>query len=296
MVTECRICPRNCGVDRTNTHGFCGCGENIEINRVSLHLWEEPCISGKNGSGTVFFSGCNLGCVFCQNHTISRRDGGRLPPEILSEKAFADLLLRLQDSGAENINLVTPTHFTAQIASALEKVRTRIKIPVVWNSGGYEKAESLRRLDGLVDVYLPDLKFYSGKNADMLAGASDYFSTATKAVAEMLRQQPTPVYEGEMLRKGVLIRHLVLPGLTLESMKILNFIAENFPGTPVSLMSQYTPAGKAVNSPPLDRKLKFKEYSAVKKRLKMLELSGYFQEPSSAKADYTPDFTDRGLL
>lgn len=296
-ATECFLCPRNCGANRRESFGFCACGEQIEINRVSLHHWEEPCISGERGSGTVFFSGCNLGCVFCQNSFISCPfPGKRIPSRTLSREEFCDCLLKLQESGAENINLVTPTHFTVEIATALEMVRPRLEIPVVWNSGGYEKTEVLRRLEGLVDVYLPDLKFFSEKSASLLAGAPDYFSAAEAAIGEMLRQQPRSVFENGRMRKGVLIRHLVLPGRTVESRKILDFVAGHFPGTPVSLMCQYVPAGRASEFPSLDRKLKYREYSDVKKHFKTLGLTGYFQQPDSARGEYTPDFTDSGLL
>lgn len=277
--------------------GFCGCGEQIQVSRISLHFWEEPCLSGKNGSGAVFFSGCNLGCVFCQNTSVSLRDVSlRVPYRTFSREKFGDLLLFVQNSGAENINLVTPTHFSDEIAAALCQVKDRLEIPVVWNSGGYEKPETLRLLSGLVDVYLPDLKFFSQKNSARFAGAADYFQTAAEAVGEMIRQQPETVLKNGLLKKGVLIRHLVLPGAVVESCRILDFIAANFPGVPVSLMSQYVPAGRAERFPPLDRKLKYREYSAVKKYCKNLGLSGYFQQPESADGAYTPDFTDPGLL
>ncbi len=296
-MTTCYECPRNCGADRTSGLGFCGCGKEIEICRASKHFWEEPCVSGENGSGTVFFCGCNLGCVFCQNHQISRKLTGKTSPvHCFSQTDFCELLLFLQQTGVENINLVTPTHFTEEIAKALKTVRPKLSIPVIWNSSGYEKPETLKKLDGLVDVFLPDLKFFSKKNAAAFSSAPDYFSVAVKAIAEMHRQQPKTVLENGRIKQGVLIRHLVLPGMTVESIKILHCIAEKFPQTPVSVMCQYYPAGRAKEFPPLDRKLKYLEYSLVKKQAKKLGLTGYFQEMDSATSVYTPDFSDSGLL
>lgn len=209
----CILCPRQCGVDRTERVGYCGSGSLPKVARAAKHHWEEPCISGTEGSGTVFFSGCTLGCVFCQNREISRGGTGR---EVTVEH-LADIFKRLEGQGVHNLNLVTPTHFTPQILQALEL--SKPTVPVVMNCGGYERVETLRQWEGKVQVYLPDLKYFSPELSAKYSAAPDYFAVASKAIMEMHRQQPQLVWEGDLLKSGLIIRHLVLPGCMKDSLK-----------------------------------------------------------------------------
>ena len=222
--TLCRLCPRNCGADRYHSAGFCGMGAVTSAAKASLHKWEEPCISYKNGAGTVFFSGCSLRCVYCQNHEISTERFGRE----LNGDSLADIFLRLQEMGADNIELVTPTHFVPDIIYTLEKVRDKLTIPVVYNTGGYELVSTLKMLDGLIDVYLPDIKYYSPELSSRYSAASDYFERASEAVLEMVRQTGKLRFNADGgLERGTIIRHLVLPGCRHDSMKIMDWIADN---------------------------------------------------------------------
>lgn len=284
----CTLCPRNCSAERTpaNGGGFCRMGSDPVIARAAPHHWEEPCISGTRGSGTVFFTGCVLRCAYCQNGEISHRLLGKR----ISVQELADTFKHLEDEGVHNINLVTPTHFTHAILAALELYRP--SIPIVWNTGGYEKVETLKLLDGLVDVYLPDLKHYSPSMGKLCAGAPDYFDYASKAIAEMCRQTGPAVYDTDgLMQKGTLVRHLILPGLTGESIKLLDWIAENLPqGTPVSLMRQYVPMN-GVSIPGLDRRITEKEYKRVRDHMVMLGLPGYEQDALSADSAYVPPFS-----
>ncbi len=292
--TACRLCPRACGVDRTRgQRGFCGMGDTITAARAALHFWEEPVISGTRGSGAVFFSGCSLGCDFCQNAEISHgRFGMEITPERLRE-IFEDLIAQ----GAHNINLVTAAHFLPSVIPAL---RPRLPVPVVYNSGGYESVETLRELEGLVDIYLPDLKYAEPELAARLSHAPDYFPAAASAIDEMVRQTGPCTYDAEgMLQKGVIIRHLVLPGHVQNSLKVLDYIAEHFPrGTVlVSLMAQYVPSGRVKDTPPFDRAVTEEEYDAVVSWLYMLGLEdGFLQERSAATDAYLPDFSLEGIL
>ena len=294
---RCTVCPRGCLADRERTTGFCGYPKSAYIARASIHYWEEPCLSGGCGSGTVFFSGCNLGCVFCQNEQISHHHN-RLAGTGMTVSDMADLFLHLQEMGVNNINLVSATHFTPVVRETLAVVKPLLHIPVVWNSGGYEKAEVIRELEGLVDIFLPDIKYYSPVLSAKYSSAPDYFTVAAAAVAEMLRQQPEAVFSGGLMLKGVIIRHLVLPNHTLDSIKILDQIKERF-GTEVtiSLMSQYLPKGLAADYPELNRRLYRKEYKRVRDYLELSGFgNGYLQEMDSASSDYIPDFSDAGLL
>jgi putative pyruvate formate lyase activating enzyme len=226
IFSPCNLCPRQCGVNRNTETGFCGCGSEIKVARAALHFWEEPCVSGRGGSGTVFFSGCNLGCVYCQNDEISRGGAGK---EVSPER-LAEIFLKLQAQGAHNINLVTATPHLPGICRALDIAKPALHIPVVYNCGGYERAETIRALSGYVDVYLPDIKYFSGELSKRYSGAADYFSVASKAVKEMVSQAGALEYDTEgMLRRGVLIRHLVLPGARKDSMAILQWLAEELP-------------------------------------------------------------------
>ncbi len=289
---KCELCPRRCGVDRAEKVGYCGVGETVKIARAAPHFWEEPCISGTKGSGTVFFSGCSLRCVFCQNYQVSHA--------ALGADVDEDKLLRIFDylinQGVHNINLVTPTHYTAFLAGALRRFQS--PVPVVWNSGGYETTESLRMLEGLVDIYLPDIKFYDSAVSQKYAGAADYFERASEAVLEMQRQVGTLcVGEDGLATRGLLIRHLVLPGNVGQTFRVLQWVADNLPPeTAVSLMRQYTPFGDAENMPPLNRKLSSREYTLARQRVLDLGFENcYFQKKESAAEAFIPDFSAESI-
>ncbi len=295
--SSCKQCPRRCGADRTHgASGYCGAPWDFSVARASLHAWEEPCISGTNGSGTIFFTGCNLRCVFCQNRDISHNGNGIR----LDGNSLEQLMLRLRDAGAHNINLVTPTPYALQLIPVLTQVKPRLGIPIVYNCGGYESVDTLRQLEGLIDIYLPDFKYLSAELAANYSGAADYFQTALAALHEMLRQTGKPVMDSTgLLRRGVAVRHLVLPGSRTDSLKLLQELFDSFGNEAflLSLMSQYTPAF-AVDSPfsVLRRRLTSFEYESVLTRAAALGFQGYLQAKTSATADFTPDFCDRGLL
>ena len=289
---SCTLCPRNCGAERTaeSGAGVCRMGTQPKIARAALHMWEEPCISGKRGSGAVFFSGCGLRCVFCQNEAISQRGEGK----IVTPERLADIFRELEVQGAHNINLVTAAHFVPAVLEALKLYRPNI--PLVYNSSGYENISTLNMLEGVVDIYLPDYKYIDPNMAALLSGARDYPEVAFKAIAEMIRQTGTPVYDEEgMMTRGTLVRHLVLPGLTGDSMKILTRIRDEFPGIPVSLMGQYTPCGRALSIPGMDRKIKKKEYARVLAHMEAIGLDGYRQELGSADGAFIPAFDGTGV-
>lgn len=291
--THCTLCPRRCGADRTRTRGICGAGNVILAARAALHPWEEPPISGANGSGTVFFSGCPLHCRFCQNAVISETPCGR---EITPER-LQDIFFELEEQGAHNINLVTAGHFVPYLLPALEAVRSRLSVPIVWNSGGYELPETLRLLEGLVDIYLPDFKFFSAETAQNYAKAPDYPEIAEAALTEMLRQTGAPVLAHGLMQRGVIVRHLVLPGHRHESMALLRHLAEVF-GTDaflLSLMSQYTPMQKDTAFPELNRRVTKMEYASVTELAAGLGFQGFTQDKSSAQSCYTPDFGLQGI-
>ncbi len=288
----CSICPRNCGADRSREFGFCGAGDEIKVARAAPHFWEEPPISGSRGSGAVFFSGCNLRCVYCQNEVISHGAFGR--------EVGVDGLLRifenLVNSGVHNINLVTPSHFAVQIARALEKFDS--PVPVVYNTSSYEKAETLRCLDGLVDIYLPDLKYYDSSPALKYSGAPDYFENASKAVLEMYRQTGDLVTDSEGIAvKGIIIRHMVLPGNISQAVKVFGWVRENLsPETYISVMRQYTPYGEAKNLSPIDREISVREYSIVREKISELGFTNvFYQKKSSVGEKFIPDFNLEGV-
>lgn len=293
QMTHCTLCPRTCGCDRTEHIGFCGGGSNLRAARAALHFWEEPCISGTQGSGTVFFSGCPLHCRFCQNAVISAQSHGK---EISTER-LAEIFLSLQAQGAHNINLVTGTHYIPWIVRALHLAKPRLHIPVVWNSGGYERTEALAMLDGCIDIYLPDFKFFSPETAQNYAGAPDYPEIAEAALAEMLAQTGPPLLEDGILKRGCIVRHLVLPGHRHESIALLEHLAERF-GTEqflLSLMAQYTPMHEDKDYPQLNRRITKMEYHSVLRTAQELGFQGYLQDKSSAQSDYTPHFGLEGL-
>lgn len=294
-MTDCRLCPRNCRVNRKERTGFCGEKDGIRCARAALHHWEEPCISGTRGSGAVFFSGCSLKCCYCQNYQISQEGLGK---EISPEK-LARIFLDLQEQGAHNINLVTGTHFLPGILTALDLARPKLSIPVVYNCGGYEKPEVIRLLDGYVDIYLPDLKYFDPELSARYSGARDYFAQASQAVSAMISQTGSPVFDEEgIIQKGVIIRHMVLPGSRKDSISILHWIREHLPeeGFLLSLLSQYTPFYKSCEYPQINRRLTTYEYDKVLEEAISLGLTkGFMQEKSSAKEEYTPPFDLEGL-
>lgn len=287
---NCTLCPRRCGAERQEEsgQGFCRMGTRAVVARAAPHLWEEPCISGSRGSGTVFFSGCPLGCAYCQNHSISHERQGRR----MTDAELADVIRDLEQTGVHNISFVTGTHFVPAILNALKCYRPAV--PIVWNTGGYETLDTLRMLEGTVDIYLPDLKHVSPRLGKVLCAAPDYFEVASAAILEMLRQTGKPVYDenGIMLR-GTVIRHLVLPGCTGDSIRVLNWIAENTPrDTPVSIMRQYTPIPECTIKG-MDRRITDAEYDRVVEHALDLGLNALTQEKEAAEACYIPDFNLR---
>lgn len=295
MVLEhCTLCPRNCGALRTeeNGSGFCRMGANPTVARAALHFWEEPCISGTRGSGTVFFTGCSLSCVFCQNYSISTE---RTVGKTITAQQLSAIFFSLIEQGAHNINLVNPTHFAAAIAQALRL--KPLPVPVVYNSGGYECVKTLKMLEGLVQIYLPDLKYLDEPTAARYSGASNYPAFAKQAILEMVRQTGPACYDADgMMQRGTLVRHLILPGNTRNSIAVLDWLAENLPqGTPVSLMAQYIPCGQAEEYPEINRKITKREYDKVLNRLFDLNLDGFVQERTSAKNSFIPPFNLEGV-
>lgn len=290
MPALCTLCPRNCRIDRSEKNGYCGMGLQPKIARAALHFWEEPCISGNQGSGTIFFSGCTLRCAYCQNYSISHQGQGKE----ISTARLAEIFKMLYEQGAHNINLVTGTPFIPAILDALALYKP--PIPLLWNSGGYEKVETLKMLEGAIDIYLPDFKHVSTRLSQLCAGAPDYFEVASRAISEMCRQTGMPQYDEKgILQKGTLIRHLILPGCTMDSCKALSWIAENLPrGTPVSLMRQYSPEPWC-HIKGLDRRITDQEYDRVLAHFQALALSGYTQEKESADTAYTPPFDFTGV-
>ena len=279
----CKLCPRSCNVDRNISKGYCGVGENPRLAKVYLHKWEEPCISGKNGSGTVFFSGCNLKCVYCQNYEIS----SGLKGKDITVRELAEIFKRLEEMGAENINLVTPSHYVKAIKGALDIYRPNI--PIVYNSSGYDGIEALTILKDLIDIYLVDIKYMSSDLAYKLSGAKDYPAVCKSAIKYMREMQPHNIYVGDKLIKGVIIRHLILPNCTEDSVNILEWIKDNISEPCISLMGQYLPMHKAGEYKEIDRKLKPIEYKIVcNKAIELGLTDGYFQELSSADELYIP--------
>lgn len=291
QLAKCEICPFRCKVNRLSGQvGRCGCGDKIRVAKYQLHYFEEPCISGKSGSGTVFFSNCNFKCIFCQNYKISQEGKGN---EVTIEE-LANIFLKLQQEGANNINLVTPTMYTYQIIEAIKIARMKgLNLPIIYNSNGYENVETLRDLRGYVDVYLPDLKYYADELAIKYSKAPNYFKIATKAILEMINQVGLPEFdENGMIKKGVIIRHLVLPGHIQNSKHILKWLKENVEGKAyVSVMAQYFPTYKAKEDEYLNRKLTRKEYSEIEQYLYLLDIqNGYMQELGKHEEEYVPDF------
>ena len=283
---NCTLCPRACGVDRTaGKTGFCGAPATALVSKAMLHQWEEPALSPNGKSGAVFFGGCTLKCRYCQNAAISRKPTGKPVDSGQLRRIFEELIAQ----GAENIDLVTPTHFLPTLLPALEP---KLPVPVVYNCGGYERVETLRALEGKIDIYLPDLKYADPRLGKALSAAGDYFDKAAAAIKEMVRQVGAPRFEGEKMVGGVIIRHLILPGFVENSLKVLDWIGENFaPGQVlVSLMRQYTPMPGL--PAPLDRKVTDEEYEAVLSWMYLNGLEGFIQENDAASAAFIPDFEE----
>ena len=294
---SCTLCPRMCGADRTKAPGFCGASHQIKAARAALHQWEEPCISGTAGSGTVFFSGCTLKCVFCQNYPLSHENFGKE----ISTARLAEIFLELQEKGAHNINLVTATQYLPSIRQALELARPELHIPVVYNSGGYERTETIREFSDCIDIWLPDLKYYDSSLSEKYSAAQNYFSMASKAIKEMIRLTGGLSWNKRnpsMLDRGVIIRHMVLPGAKEDSIRLLHWIRENLPDHQylISIMSQYTPFYRSTEYPEINRRITSYEYNKVVDTAIDLGLTeGFMQERSSAKEEYTPPFDCEGL-
>ena len=297
MSGRCTLCPRECGVDRTQKAGFCGVfgeKETVKAAKAMLHFGEEPPVSGiggTGGSGAVFFSGCTMRCVFCQNYDISSNCHGK---EITVQR-LAEIFLELQEQGAYNINLVTGTHYVPQIIKALDIVKPHLRIPVIFNCSGYEKIDTLRMLDGYIDVYLPDVKYYDDALAIRYSFAKDYFRTAFNALKEMLRQTGKYVIENDLIRKGVILRHLILPGCYKDSIALLNALAPFRDDLLISLMSQYVPCGRAAEYPEINRRLTTFEYRKVLAKCERVGFEGFTQQRSSATTELTPQFDLSGL-
>ena len=291
MLESCRICPRNCNVNRlAGNKGFCRCDDKIKIALVSTHNFEEPCISGKNGSGTIFFSNCNLRCIYCQNHEISQENVGKE----VSVKRLSEIFLEQQERGVNNINLVTPTMYVYQIIKAIKIAKASgLKIPIVYNTNSYENVETIEELEGFIDVYLPDLKYYSNDLAIKYSKAPNYFEVATNAIKEMYKQVGSvQVDENGIIKKGVIIRHLILPNHIQNTKNILKWVKENMPSDIyVSIMAQYFPTYKAKEDDLLNRKISKKEYNEVEKYLYTLGLeNGYMQDLGKHEEEYVPKF------
>lgn len=291
----CKLCPKNCGVNRfAGERGFCGAGLSIKVARAALHFWEEPCISGDVGSGTVFFSHCTLRCIYCQNYQISTQQVGK---EIGIER-LCEIFLQLQQQKAANINLVTPTHYIPQICLALQLAKQQgLSIPIVYNSSGYEQIEALNLLDGLIDIYLPDFKYYDNTYAMRFSHAADYRNHTVKAIHEMIKQVKDPIFLDGMMKKGVIVRHLMLPGLLEDSKQIIKLIRQQFEDhVYLSLMNQYTPLQSVKHIPQLNTRLDPLDYDdAVSYALSLGIHQGFIQESETATESFIPDFDQTGI-
>lgn len=288
-MRECKLCPRQCGIDRTKSPGACSCGDRVIVSKFSLHYWEEPCISGQAGSGTVFFSGCPLKCVYCQNHRIALAVRGRET----TVRELGHMFLSLQEQGAHNINLVTGVHFVPQIIEALNQVKHRLTIPIVYNSGGYELPETLKLLEGYVDIYLPDFKYFSPDTAAKYSRAPDYPERARKALDEMVRQAGAPVFGPDgMMQRGVIVRHLCLPGHKNESKDVLEYLHGRYGDEIyVSVMNQYTPVYEGTEFSNLHRRLTRREYEEILDFCNVLGMNKVFiQTGETALESFIPDF------
>lgn len=297
-LSDCTLCPRECHVDRNaGETGCCGQTASLTAARAALHFWEEPCLSGTRGSGAVFFSGCSLRCVYCQNHEIARGQAGRE----ITVSHLSDIFLELQEKGAHNINLVTPTHFVPPIIAALKAAKQRgLSLPVIYNTSSYEKPETIRLLDGLVDIYLPDFKYHDETLSETYSHAPDYFETASAAIAEMVRQVGAPILsEGEnpLMLRGVIVRHLLLPGCGRDSRFLLRHLHEAFGNDIyVSIMNQYTPMPQAAGIPSLNRRVSAKEYARIVDYAIRIGIeNGFIQEGETSSESFIPPFDCEGI-
>lgn len=296
LLKDCTLCPRNCHVDRTQgKKGYCGTTDELVVARAALHMWEEPCISGVKGSGTVFFSGCSVGCVYCQNYNIAK---GLIGKNITIER-LSDIFMELQKKEANNINLVTPSHYVPQIIEAISIAREKgLCIPIVYNSSGYEKADTIKLLDGIIDVYLPDLKYMDEIPAKRYSNAPDYFNYASKAIDEMVRQVGEPVFdENGIIKKGVIVRHLTLPGYIEDSKNIIKYLYKTYGNKIyISIMNQYTPLSHVKKYPEINRKITKEEYDQlVDYAIDIGVENGFIQEGETALESFIPQFNCEGV-
>lgn len=291
---NCVICPRNCNIDRSKSQGYCKTNELVKVARADLHMWEEPCISGEEGSGTIFFSGCNLRCVYCQNHEIS---GGLVGKDISIER-LSELMIELQNKGANNINLVTPSHFLPQIKEAIRLAKTKgLNLPIVYNTSSYEKSEYIQQLKGYIDVYLPDFKYYDNELAKKYSNAPNYREIATKALDEMLNQVDEQFNDKEIMTGGVIVRHLILPGNIDDSKKVIKYLYDRYGDRIyISIMNQFTPIENMLtNYPELNRKVTDEEYGeVVDYALEIGVEKGFIQEGETATESFIPKFDFKG--
>lgn len=296
VFKKCEICPRQCNIDRTCRRGYCGKSEKLSVARASLHMWEEPCISGSAGSGTIFFSGCTLKCVFCQNRSIALGNKGKE----LTTAQLSELIRLLQDKGANNINFVTPTHFAPQIAEAVRLAKSKgLSIPIVYNTSGYERVETLRLLDGLVDIYLPDLKYFSGELSARYSNAPDYFEYASLAIKEMVRQVGKPVFDlgnpdEKLMKSGVIVRHMVMPGHVRDSKEVIKYLYDTYKNDIyMSIMNQYTPLDGLDDYPEISRRVTNREYERViDYAIDLGVVNAFIQEGDTAAESFIPDFDE----
>ena len=289
LISKCEICPRKCKVNRYEKKGYCRCDDKVRIALVSKHYFEEPCISGRNGSGTIFFSNCNLNCVFCQNHDISQGGKGI---DVTVER-LAEIMLEQQERGANNINLVTPTMYVEQIIKAIDIAKDGgLNIPIVYNTNGYEEVETIKKLNGYIDIYLPDFKYFTNELAIKYSKAPNYFEKVTSALIEMQSQFDEYVFDGEIMKKGMIVRHLVLPNHIQNSKNVLKWIKDNLrEDIYVSVMAQYFPTYKAVGDELIGRKLSFSEYRKIEQYFYGLDIkNGYIQDLGKHEEEFVPDF------
>lgn len=289
LISKCEICPRKCKVNRYEKKGYCRCDDKVRIALVSKHYFEEPCISGRNGSGTIFFSNCNLNCVFCQNHDISQGGKGI---DVTIER-LAEIMLEQQERGANNINLVTPTMYVEQIIKAIDIAKDGgLNIPIVYNTNGYEEVETIKKLNGYIDIYLPDFKYFTNELAIKYSKAPNYFEKVTSALLEMQSQFDEYVFDGEIMKKGMIVRHLVLPNHIQNSKNVLKWIKDNLrEDIYVSVMAQYFPTYKAVGDELIGRKLSFSEYRKIEQYFYGLDIkNGYIQDLGKHEEEFVPDF------
>ena len=295
LISKCEICPRKCKVNRYEKKGYCRCDDKVRIALVSKHYFEEPCISGRNGSGTIFFSNCNLNCIFCQNHDISQGEKGI---DVTIER-LAEIMLEQQERGANNINLVTPTMYVEHIIKAIDIAKKNgLNIPIVYNTNGYEEVETIKKLNGYIDIYLPDFKYFTNELAIKYSKAPNYFEKVTSALIEMQSQFDEYVFDGEIMKKGMIVRNLVLPNHIQNSKNVLKWIKDNLrKDIYVSVMAQYFPTYKAIGDELIGRKLSSSEYRKIEQYFYGLDIeNGYIQELGKHEEEFVPDFNMNNVI